>query len=124
MNFFLLAAGGACGSIARYRLGIALLKRSKHGFPLGTFLINVLGSLLLGILCGFGTSGGAYFLLGDGFCGGFTTFSTFSVESVELIRRGELAKSASYVAGSICAGLVVFLGGYYGVKGILGLGIL
>jgi CrcB protein len=122
MNFVLLAVGGACGSIARYRLGIALLKHAKHGFPLGTFIINALGTLLLGILCGFGISGGAYFLLGDGFCGGFTTFSTFSAESVELIKRKEIMKSIVYIAVSICVGLAFFAGGYSAIKWILGMG--
>lgn len=112
MNVILLCIGGACGAMARYRLGTVLLKYSKHGFPFGTFLINVTGALLLGIFSGLSLSGRMYFLLGDGFCGAFTTFSTFSVESVELIKRKEIKKSIVYIVLSLCVGLSCFLAGY------------
>lgn len=112
MNIILLCIGGGCGAMARYRLGAVLLKYSKHGFPFGTFLINVTGALLLGIFCGLSLSGNMYLLLGDGFCGAFTTFSTLTVEGVELFKRKEIKKSIVYIGLSLCAGLIFFFAGY------------
>ena len=96
MNLALLNIGGACGAIARYNLGIAILKHKNHSFPLGTFIINIVGALLLGIICGLGISENSYLLFGDGFCGAFTTFSTFTVESVQLIRHASLEYSLNF----------------------------
>ncbi len=112
MNLISLCVGGACGAMARYRLGAVLLKYSRHGFPFGTFLINVTGALLLGVFCGLSLSGNVYLLFGDGFCGAFTTFSTFSVEGVELIKRKEIKKSILYIGLSLCVGLLFFFAGY------------
>lgn len=112
MSVILLAAGGAAGAVARHRLGAFILKREKHDFPVGIFLINILGALLLGILCGLGVGGSPYLLLGDGFCGAFTTFSTFMVESAEFIKGNAVKKAAAYVGISVTFGILFFAAGY------------
>lgn len=112
MNLFLLAIGGALGAVARHQVGVWILEHKKHTFPLGTFLINITGALILGTVCGLQISGNPYSLLGDGFCGAFTTFSTFSVETVQLIRGRAREKAALYVLFSVAAGICLFMAGY------------
>ncbi len=117
MTLVLLALGGACGAAARYKLGSIVLRYNTHTFPFGTFVINVTGTLLLGLLYGFHVSGNPYLLLGDGFCGAFTTFSTFTVESVQLIHGKAGKTSVQFVVLSVLAGLACFLVGY-GAAGV------
>lgn len=108
----LLAVGGGAGANARYWLG-TWIKSLQHAvaFPWATFTINVLGSLVLGVvvaLCVHPTDESRknwYLLLGVGFCGGFTTFSTFSYETLELLRTGRAGAAVLYVFGSVAAGL-------------------
>lgn len=110
MRGLLVFLGGGAGSLARYLLGVALGRWSQH-FPTGTFAINVAGSLALGLLFGF-----AYahefrhereltLLLGTGFLGGFTTFSTFELEGFTLLSSGHHGTALAYLAGSVLAGL-------------------
>jgi CrcB protein len=113
LTLFLLASGGALGALARYRLGAFILRKKKHTFPLGTFLINVSGALLLGIICGMGVGGNPYVLFGDGFCGAFTTFSTFTVESVQLVHEHAKKKAAAFILLSCSAGMACFSAGYF-----------
>jgi len=120
LNLVLLSVGGALGAMARYKLGTMILSHKKHTFPLGTFLINVTGALLLGVLCGLNLSGNPYLLFGDGFCGAFTTFSTFSVESVRLIQRNAVKKSILFILLSVSVGLVCFAVGYGAIR-VLGI---
>ena len=112
----LLAVGGGAGANARFYLGrcVAELQLRYAGgvtFPWGTFLINVSGSALLGLLAAAflghhdPVRRAWYVLLGTGFCGGFTTFSTFSYEALELMREGRYGAAAGYVLGSVLAGL-------------------
>jgi CrcB protein len=105
MIFFLIALGGAAGSVLRYLVGGRVQHFAPHGFPVGTLTVNVLGCLLIGILARvflhMQTVGEWRALLVVGFCGGFTTFSTFSIETVGLIEGGEYARAATYIAGSI-----------------------
>ena len=117
MTLVLLCIGGAFGAVARYKLGAILLRHEAGTFPFGTFAINTAGALLLGLLCGFGVSGNSYLLFGDGFCGAFTTFSTFAVESVQLIRGKARKKAVLFAVMSVSAGLVCFMIGY-GVTGL------
>lgn len=112
MTLLLLTFGGAFGAMARYKLGAVLLRHEPHAFPFGTFVINITGALLLGLLCGFGVSGNPYLLLGDGFCGAFTTFSTFTVESVQLIRGRAAKKAVLFIVLSVSAGIAFFTVGY------------
>lgn len=113
-KLLLLAIGGSVGTIARYWLGRSLGELSwAKGFPLGTFVINVTGSFILGmaavlILERFPpTHQHWYLLVGTGFCGGYTTFSTFELETFRLVRDGSLWLALANVAGSV---LVGFLG--------------
>lgn len=112
MNIFLLAIGGSCGAMARHSIGTLILKREKPTFPFGTFFINIIGSLILGIVCGLKLDGNFYLLFGDGFCGAFTTFSTFSLESVRLICGHAHRKAALYLALSAASGVMLFAAGY------------
>ena len=90
--------GGAAGSIARYALSYGLLSGcTPFGFPAGTFAVNAVGSLLIGILLEGLSSSATACLLVVGFCGGFTTFSTFSADAVRLLRAGDYGPAASYV---------------------------
>jgi CrcB protein len=112
----LLALGGGAGANARFYLArwVAELQLRHAGgvaFPWGTFLINVSGSAALGLLAGL-CLGHAdpgrrvwYVLLGTGFCGGFTTFSTFSVEALEMLREERLGAALAYTLGSVAAGV-------------------
>ena len=80
--------GGAAGSIVRYLLsGGILAGQTLLGFPAGTFTVNAAGSLLIGMLLETTNSAAAGWLLIAGFCGGFTTFSTFSADAVRLLRE-------------------------------------
>ena len=85
-------------------------------FPWGTLAVNVAGSLVLGFLLGaqrhLGLSASVVLLLGTGFCGGLTTFSTFSYESVKLFERGSIAAAARNALGSLAAGLAAAALGY------------
>jgi fluoride exporter len=105
----LLTLGGAAGTNARYWLGrwIALQHWTEH-FPLAIFVINVSGSLLLGLLVlpFRDRLPGWYILLGVGFCGGYTTFSTFALETVELIKRDQPGMAALNVIASVVASCV------------------
>ncbi len=108
----LVGLGGALGANARYWLG-RLVKdlTGPTDFPWGTLLINVSGSLILGLVAGaFKDRSAAMFLLfGTGFCGGYTTFSAFSLEVAEAIQDGRWAMAALYVGASVIGGLLGFL---------------
>ena len=91
--------GGAAGSIVRYLLsGGILAGQTLLGFPAGTFTVNAAGSLLIGILLEASVSETLGWLLIVGFCGGFTTFSAFSADTVRLLRAGCYNAAAVYVA--------------------------
>ncbi|MEG0499115.1 MAG: fluoride efflux transporter CrcB [Alistipes sp.] len=109
--------GGAAGSIARYLLTHKILAGYMlWGFNAGTFTVNVVGSLLIGVALG-ATSDSALLmrLLVIGFCGGFTTFSTFSVDALHLLRDGAYTSAMLYMVLSVvvcvvCAALGVWIG--------------
>ena len=99
--------GGAAGSIVRYLLsGGILAGQTLLGFPAGTFTVNAAGSLLIGILLEASVSETLGWLLIVGFCGGFTTFSTFSADTVRLLRAGCYKAAAIYVALSVAVCIV------------------
>ncbi len=108
-----VAIGGALGSMARFGLGIAVVQIAGARFPWGTLLINVLGSFIIGwfdVLTGeFGRwavppDARAFVLVG--ICGGFTTFSSFSLQTMQLLEGGELLLAGAYIAGSVILCLV------------------
>ena len=101
---------GAAGAVGRYELDRAVADRSRGVFPWGTLVINVSGSLLLGVITGLalhhGLSSSDKIVLGTGFCGAYTTFSTFTFETVRLVEEGALAEALRNAAGTLvaCAG--------------------
>lgn len=97
-----VSAGGAIGSAARYAVSCVLLAgRSFCGFPVGTFAVNVAGSFLIGLLLETLDDRMALWLLAVGFCGGFTTFSSFSADTVRMLRAGCYAPAALCVLLSV-----------------------
>ena len=114
-----IALGGAAGSVARYVLSAALQRSGASDFPAGTLVVNVVGSVILGFLMrylleGSSVSADARALLTTGFCGGFTTFATFSYETMALVERGDLRRAVLYVGLSI----VLSLGGIVAGAGV------
>jgi len=115
MKMLLVAAGGAVGSMTRYQIGAWVLARTETwAFPLGNFLVNVLGCLIAGVLIGIDEQ--RHFLtlelrvlLFTGFLGGFTTFSAFGVETVALVERGAFGVATVYVLSSVIIGLGALL---------------
>ena len=110
-GILLVALGGGMGAVARFKLtGAVLVHTVGWRFPLGTFLVNVLGCLIAGILLALVEKSAIFtadlrLLLFTGILGGFTTFSAFGVETVGLARRGELGIAALYVLLSVALGL-------------------
>lgn len=106
-----VAIGGAAGSAARFLVGGAIQRASGTSFPVWTLVINVAGSLLLGFIMRYAVDGISLnaqtrALLTTGFCGGFTTFSTFSFETVSLIEQGDWRRAAIYIILSVGACLI------------------
>lgn len=112
-QLLLVAAGGAAGSVLRYICQRAL---SSPLFPYGTLAVNVAGCLLIGILFGLfqkaSFSSNIYLLLVSGFCGGFTTFSAFTQESILMLTQQRWGLFLLYVLGSVTAGLLATFAGY------------
>lgn len=111
--FILIAAGGFFGAVARVYLTNLIQSKHKSSFPFGTFTVNIAGSFVLGFLFAADVlKPEIYFLLGTGFMGAFTTFSTFEMESTELIRKGKFFISSLYLAGSALFGILFAYIGY------------
>lgn len=109
-----VGAGGAAGSIARHLVATGLLAgHSLLGFPVGTFAVNAAGSLLIGILLETLRSQTAVWLLVVGFCGGFTTFSTFSADTVRLLRDASYGPAMAYAALSVGVCIAFAAAGMY-----------
>ncbi|MEB2843371.1 fluoride efflux transporter CrcB [Rhizobiales bacterium RZME27] len=105
-SMLVVAAGGAVGSVFRYLVGIWAVRLFGTAFPWGTLAINVVGSFVIGLLAEmiarrFGGSTEMRLLLVTGLCGGFTTFSSFSLEFVGLVERGAMPLAVSYLAASV-----------------------
>ena len=121
-GFLLVAVGGAVGSVARHLLsGWTLHHTIAWRFPLGTFLVNVIGCLAVGVLGGLVVkhdlfSADTRLLLFTGLAGGFTTFSAFGLETFYLLRRHEVLAAGSYVISSIVVGILVLWLGFLAVS--------
>lgn len=115
----LVAVGGAIGSVARFQLGeLATRLYPDWKFPIGTFVVNILGCLAIGLLAGMAERPNAISpelkrFLFVGILGGFTTYSAFGLETMHLVRRGNVAIAGSYVALSIVVGFVVCWFGFH-----------
>jgi len=110
LSFLYVAVGGILGALARYSLGLWIGSRWNHGFPLGTFVINISGSFILGMLNVFVLertilSPEWRLGLGVGFLGAFTTFSTFTYETIALVDEGSYFLAFGYAGASFIAGL-------------------
>ena len=103
-----VAVAGALGAVARYLLDTAIGSRTFGVFPFGTLSVNLSGSLVLGVIAGLALDHGLptlpHAVLGDGFCGAYTTFSTMSLESVVLARQGERGGALVNVAATVLGG--------------------
>jgi fluoride exporter len=117
-----LALGGAVGTLARYELGRWVHGWAGTAFPWGTLAINVAGCLALGFLTRLGQtatiSPETRGMLTVGFCGAFTTFSTFSFETVALLQDGESLKAVTYALGSLLLGIAAMTAGM-GMAGLV-----
>ncbi|MEV4512850.1 fluoride efflux transporter CrcB [Dactylosporangium sp. NPDC049525] len=110
MTLLLVLLGGAVGAPARYLTDRVLRDRS----PLGTLAVNVFGSALLGVLIGADDAlpAAVKTLVGTGFCGALTTYSTFSLETLRLVEEGRGRRAVLYVAASLLLGLAAAAGGF------------
>jgi fluoride exporter len=119
-QLLLVFIGGGFGSTLRFVFG-KFLNNQESGFPFGTFLANILGSLLIGIILGYAAKNDALtenhtLLLATGFCGGFTTFSTFAYENHVFLKSGDFTSFAFYTIASFVVGFLAVFAGIYIVK--------
>jgi CrcB protein len=117
VKFLLIFLGGGLGSGLRYILSSNLLASQGISFPWPTFIVNLIGSFLLGVLITFFEKNLSYsremmLLTTTGFCGGFTTFSTFSYENFYLLKNGNTTIMIFYILASVLGGLAAAWGGY------------
>jgi CrcB protein len=112
ITYVLVAVGGALGSVGRFWLGIAMIRLTGASFPWGTILINILGSFVIGWYgARYPVSNDARAFVMAGLCGGFTTFSAFSLQTAELLRAGEAGRAVANIFLSVGACLVATLVG-------------
>ena len=124
MNYFWVAMGSAIGGVGRYACSGLSARWLGETFPWGTLFVNVSGSLVIGVL--------AFVIPGDnrlfadnareflmiGICGGFTTFSSFSLETLNLARSGDWGPASAYIAGSVVLCLLAVAIGYFGAAAL------
>ncbi len=118
-NLLFVFIGGGFGSVLRFLIGKWL--NSENGFPYGTFAANIIGSFLIGIILSYAAknntlSEGQTLLLATGFCGGFTTFSTFAYENQLFLKSGDFTSFAFYTIASFIVGFLAVFAGMYLIK--------
>jgi CrcB protein len=125
LTYLLVALGGAIGSVARAWLGVTAVRLVGSTFPWGTMLINVVGSAVIGIVAASALSPTRTLLTQEvrifvmvGFCGGFTTFSSFSLQTFELLREGRPAAALANVALSVALCVAATAAGYTAVTAV------
>jgi len=116
-----VAGGGALGSVARYLVGVGSTKLFGVAFPWGTLIINIAGSFLIGVFVEmfalkWDLPQTVRVFLTVGICGGFTTFSTFSLDSYVLMERGEFGLAAAYIIGSVVLSIAALVGGLHLIR--------
>jgi CrcB protein len=121
--YLLVAVGGALGSVARYGVGVLIGTAWKSSFPLGTLLINIIGSLVMGLFIGWlvrttpAWQADARLFVAVGVLGGFTTFSSFSLDAISMLERGEVGPAGLYVLVSVLVGIAALYGGLLLMRG-------
>ena len=125
LTYLLVALGGAIGSVSRAWMGVVAVRLVGSGFPWGTMVINVVGSLIIGMVAASALSPTRTLFTQEvriflmvGFCGGFTTFSSFSLQTFELLREGRAAAALANVALSVILCIVATAAGYAGAAAI------
>jgi len=119
MNTLVLVfLGGGLGAVSRHLAAMMVMRLSGPGFPWGTMVVNIAGSMAMGLLIAWlarRSSGDAdlRLLLATGFLGGFTTFSAFSLDAVTLYERGALTAAAAYVIASVTVSILALFGGLW-----------
>jgi CrcB protein len=116
--FLLVGLGGFAGSIARFAVNVVVSKDGAPDFPLPTLLVNLAGCFLIGLLYGFGQRSSwmqqdGWMVLATGFCGGFTTFSTFALEQNALVNGGRYLTAVLYAGLSLVLGLLLCRAGIW-----------
>ena len=119
-QLLLVFVGGGFGSVLRYLIG-KYLNNPQDGIPYGTFAVNILGSLLIGIILGLAAKNDTLtsnqtLLLATGFCGGFTTFSSFAYENYVFLKTGDFTSFALYTIASFIIGFLAVFFGLFLVK--------
>jgi CrcB protein len=117
MLILYIAIGSAIGGVGRYAIGGVLQQRFGLAFPIGTLVVNVVGSLLLGFILRIALGGTQLspetrIFLTTGFCGGFTTFSTFTYDTAVMFESGQYRRAALYVTLSIVLSLLATFAGF------------
>lgn len=113
MELIFVGIGGVLGSLTRFQLGKIITEKSKTTFPIGTLIINITGAILLGFVSSLNTSRSMYLLLGDGFLGAYTTFSTFMYEGFNLFRENKKLNAFAYISGSLFLGVIGYITGLF-----------
>lgn len=125
MKIVLLLAGGALGTLARYALSGFTHKVYDGTFPMGTLVVNLLGSLVIGFLWGISESRNispnyrSFVFIG--LLGGFTTFSTYALETMNLLRENEIRQAITNLAATNVLGLILVLAGFFMARGLINL---
>lgn len=111
-QLLLVGFGGVLGGLTRFELGKMISQKSGTVFPLGTFIINISGALLLGIVTSITPGNSIYLFLGEGFLGAYTTFSTFMYEGFNLFQEKEKMNAFIYILGSLLLGVIGYVVGF------------
>jgi CrcB protein len=124
MIWLYVALGSAVGGVARFALAALVQQNASTNFPVGTLIVNISGSFLLGLLFRYSLGTSAITLemralLTAGFCGGYTTFSTFSYDAVLLLEEGRSGRAGAYVASSVVLSLAATWLGVMAARALL-----
>lgn len=121
-SLLIVALGGGAGSALRYAVGLAVLRPGINAFPLGTLVVNVTGALALGFLARYFApphgSPSLFLALTVGLCGGYTTFSTFTLEMFTMAERGAIGRAILYATVSVAASLAALAAGYFAARSL------
>jgi CrcB protein len=127
INYLWVALGGALGSVGRYGMGMAVARIAGEAFPWGTLIINVIGSFVIAFFGTLTVPSGPHAVPAEarlfvmvGICGGFTTFSSFSLQTFELMRGGEGVRAGAYVVASVALCVLGTALGHYLAAGLTG----